>query len=316
MLKCGILHITAATRLRCASSKLTPVGRQLRVAAGRYMKLHIKGEKMNTLPKIKILSLFLFATSLFVFLSCGIFDSEELKPIEGNIIFSVQEGYRDHSSISEPSIMLSMVTEKIYPCCNWSIISEITVQSYKISIDFFGIYVPEICLTALGPAQSTSFLDISEGEYSLYFSYGGVTDRYVLTVTDSSIKISGNVSQFTKPKFKLFWRYPPNSFVYLCGTTTETLWICEDFLDTLLSEINLGEFQFPDSGEIPYPRSSDGHYYDMPAKYFFYIKDEDFDKAGEILKSYTQNVIAQYSGIGISLISWKNKKYLSWLFDS
>ena len=58
-----------------------------------------------------------------------------------------------------------------------------------------------------------------------------------------------------------------------------------------------------------------GHHYDMPAKYFFYEKDEDFDKAGEILKSYTQNVIAQYSGVGISLINWKNKKYLSWLFD-
>ena len=251
-----------------------------------------------------------------IFLSCGIFDPEKLKPIEGNIIFSIQEGYRDHDSISEPSIMLSMATEKICPCCNWSIISEITMHGNKISIDVLGIYVPEICFTAVGPAQSTSFLDISEGKYSLYFSYRGFTDRYVLTVTDSSIKITGDVSQFTKPKFKLFWRYPPNSFVYLCGTTTETSWICEDFLDTLLSEINLEEFQFPDSGEIPYPRSSMGYYYDMPAKYFFYKKDEDFDKAGEILKSYTQNVIAQYSGIGISLISWKNKKYLSWLFDN
>jgi hypothetical protein len=48
------------------------------------------------------------------------------------------------------------------------------------------------------------------------------------------------------------------------------------------------------------------HYYDIPAKYFFYKKNEDFDKVGEILKSYTQNVIVQYSGIGISLISWKN----------
>ena len=273
---------------------------------------------MNTLSKTKTLGLFLFIIFLFASLSCGIFDSseKELKPIEGNIIFSVQEGYTNYDSISEPSIMLLMVTEKTYPCCNWSIISDIAVQSNKISIDFLGIYVPEICLTAFGPAQSTSFLDISEGEYSLYFSYRGITDRYFLTVTDSFIKITEDVSQFTKPKFKLFWRYPPHSFVYLCGTSTETSWICEDFLDTLLSEINLEEFQFPDSGEIPYPRSSMGHYYDMPAKYFFYKKDEDFDKAGEILKSYTQSVIAQYPGVGISLTSWKNNEYLSWLFDN
>ena len=269
------------------------------------------------------MALFLFALSLLVFLSCNTFDSsgkeprpKELRPIEGKIIISIHEGYQDHDSISEPSIMLSMATEKIYPYFNWSIPSKITVGSNKISIDLLGIHVPELGLPAIGPAKFTSFLDISEGEYLLYFYYRGVIDRYVLTITDSSIEITEYVSQFTKPKFKLFWRYPPNSFVYLCGTTTETSWICEDFLDTLLSEIDLEEFQFPDFGEIPYPRSSDGHYYDMPAKYFFYKKDDDFDKAGEILKSYTQNVIAQYSGIGISLISWDNKKYFSWLFNN
>jgi hypothetical protein len=273
---------------------------------------------MNTLPKIKTLALFSFITSLLIFLSCDTFDSSgnEIRPIEGNIIFSIKEGYENHNSISEPNIMLSMATEKIYPCFNWSIISEITVWSDKILIDLLDIHVPEICLTALGPARSTSFLDISKGEYSLYFSYKDVTDRYVLTVTDSSIKITEDGSQFTKPKFKLFWRYPPNSFVYLCRTTTETSWICEDFLDTLSSKIAIEEFQFPDSGEIPYLHSSDGHYYNIPAKYFSYKNDGDFDKAGVILKSYTQSVIVKYSGVGISLINWKNKKYHSWLFDN
>lgn len=249
-------------------------------------------------------------------LSCGIFDSADIRPIEGNIIFSVKEGYEHYDSISEPSIMLSMTTEKIYHCYNWSIISEITIMSNKILIDFLGIYVPLVCLRAFGPATSTSFLNISNGEYSLYFSYMNDTDGYILTVTDSFISITDDVSHFTEPEFNLFWRYPPNSFVYLCGTTIETSWICEDFLDTLLSEIDLEEFQFPDSGEIPYPRSSMGHYYDMPAKYFFYEKDEDFDKAGEILELYTRNVIAQYSGVGISLINWKKKGYFSWLFDN
>ena len=272
---------------------------------------------MNTLPKIKMLALFLFATSLLLSPGCDIFDSSEgtLRPIEGNVVFSIQERYKDHALIAEPSIMLSMVTEKIYPCCNWSILSEMAVRNNEIFIDFLGIYVPEGCLTALGPAISSSFLEISTGEYSIYFSYRNITDKYFLFVTDSSIKITEDTSQFTKPKFELFWRYPPKSFAYLCGTTTETFWICEDLLDTLLSKINLEEFQFPDSGEIPYPCSSAGHYHDMPAKYFFYEKDEDFDKAGKILKSYTQNVIMQYSGVGISLISWKNKRYLSWLFE-
>jgi len=273
---------------------------------------------MNMSYQIKTFGFFLFATFLFLFLSCGIFDTTKnvLKPIEGNVLFSIQETYQDYNAISEPSIMLSLVTEKMYPCCNWSILSETAVRSNEISIDVLGIYVPQGCYTAFGPATYRSFLDISTREYSVYFSYRNIIDRYFLIVTDSSVKITEDTSQFTKPKFGLFWRYPANSFAYLCGTTTETSWICEDFLDTLLSEINLEEFQFPDSGQIPYPCSSGGHHCNMPAKYFFYEKDEDFDKAGDILRSYTQNVIMQYSGIGISLISWKNKRFDSWLFDN
>jgi len=267
---------------------------------------------MNTLSKMIITVLFSIAVFVFIFQSCDISNSDKLRPIEGNIIFSVQERYKDYESISEPSIMLSMVTEKIFGCYNWSIISEITVDRNKILLDFLGIYAPKICATALGPARSTSFLNISEGEYSLYFSYRGVTDRYVLNVSDSSIKITEGVSQFTEPKFKLFWRYPPNSFAYLCGTTTETSWMCDVFLDTLFSEIMLEEFQFPDSGEIPYPCSTSGYYYNAPVKYFLYEKDEDFDRAGEILKAYTHEVIEQHMGIGISLINRKNKRYYSW----
>lgn len=271
---------------------------------------------MNISSQIRPFGFFLLATSL-LFLSCGVFDSSEgeLKPIEGNLIFRFEEGYQDHGGISEPSIRLSMVTEKTYPCYNWSIRSQVMVQNREILVRVFGVYVPEVCATAIGPAAWSSFLDISTGEYSVYFSYRDMTDRYSLVVTDSSLEITEHISQFTKPKSELLWRYPPNSFTYLCGTTTETSWMCQDFLDTLLGEIDLKEFQFPDSGEIPYPCSSAGHHYNTPATYFFYERNEDFYKAGEIMKSYTQNVIMQHSGIGISLIGWKNQRHLSWLLD-
>ncbi len=272
---------------------------------------------MNISSQIRPFGFFLLATALLL-LSCGVFDSSEgeLKPIEGNLIFRFQEGYQDHGGISEPSIRLSMVTEKTYPCCNWSIRSQVMVQNREILVRVFGIYVPEVCYTAFGPAMSQSFLNISTGEYSIYFSYRNVTDRYSLTVTDSSIEITEHASHFTRAKSELLWRYPSNSFAYLCGTTTETSWMCQDFLDTLLGEIDLEEFQFPDSGEIPYPCSSAGHHYDTPARYFFYERDEDFDKAGEILRSYTQDVIMPQLGIGISLIGWKNQRHLSWLLDN
>jgi hypothetical protein len=208
-----------------------------------------------------------------------------------------------------------MTTEKIYGCCNFSIMSEILKVGNNITVKLLGINMPPICFTSLGPALSREFLNISRGNYSLDFIYGFLRDSYELIVTDSSIEVIKTISQFTEPEFKVFWRYPPNSFVYLCGTTTETSWICQDFLNALVSEIGLEEFHFPDYGEICYQRSSMGHYYDMPARYFVYDKEEDFARAGQILEAYTKGVIVNYSGVGLSLENWKGEFFYSWLFD-
>lgn len=283
----------------------------LPLSYNRCSKLHLTKGVIYMISKINISFLFIIPL-LVAFLGCDLIypvkKQTSLNSVEGNIIFSVKEGYEKNDS--EPKIMLSMFTEKIYSCANYRIIPDIEVQGNEIFVNILGIEVPDICLTALGPATSVSFLNISNGKYSLYFSCEGRTDKYILTVTDSSIQVfedATDTSRFTKPGFKLYWRYPRNSFVYSCVTTYETSWICQDFLDTLLSQIRLREFQFPDSGVIPYPRS---------ARYFIYEKEEDFDKAGEILKSYTKRVISRYSGVGIALINWKNKFYYSWLFEN
>lgn len=255
----------------------------------------------------------LFAACFFV--SCS---TRTLESIEGRIMFQVWEDYTQYDCNCEPSLVLSMETEKIYPCCNYTIKSEIKRSGSTITVKFLGIHMPEVCLTALGPAASKHFLDLREGIYSLIFVNGFAVNTYLLNVKPDVIEVGSMmpISHFTEPKIRIYWRYPRNSFVYLCGTMTETAWICSDFLSLLLKEIDLEEFQFPDYGEICYPRSSEGHYNDMPAKYFIYKSEADFDKAGEILKSYAKSVLSHYSGVGLSLTNWKNKFYYSWLFTS
>jgi hypothetical protein len=257
-----------------------------------------------------------FVLFFIVFWGCGIIESgESLRPIEGKINFRVEEGYESYNSVSEPKVMLTMSTEKIYGCFNYTIQSRISILGNIILVDVSGIFMPEVCFTALGPARSRSVLPISPGQYSLRFSWNGKKDRYALTLTDSSIAIAQQEANFTNPTADLFWRYPQSSFAYLCGALVETSWICDDFLDTLRSEISLEEFRFPEFGVIPYADSSNGHYYNMPAKYFIYNSEEDFDKAGDLLKAYAKRVTKNYSGVGLSLINWKNLQYLSWLYD-
>lgn len=234
-------------------------------------------------------------------------------PIEGNIIFKVLEGHKEPHCNCIPGIMLYMETEKIYGCYNFSIMSEILQTGNNLTVKLLGIYIPDICLTALGPARSKKFLYIPRGQYTLNFLHEFAVDRYVLIITDSAIKVFKVDSIITNPEFEVFWRYPPNSFAYICGTTPETSWIYQDFIDTLSSEIDLEEFQFPAYGQICYPSSSQGHHQDMPARYFLYNNEGDFDKACKILKRYYQRVIVNYSGVGINLINWMDKSYYSWL---
>jgi hypothetical protein len=269
---------------------------------------------MQRTSKIKILIFTLVVLSIIFLFSCKIDKPtySEFHPLEGKIIFNLIERYENYNEVGDPKIMLSMRTEKIYPCFNYSIITEVLHLGKEISVVISGVYIPNVCLTALGPARYQTFLDLSVGEYLLSFSYRGAVDQYVLKVSDSSIEIACKDSSFTRLQFPLFWRYPPKSFAYLCGTATETKWICDDFLDTLQSNIKLEEFQFPDSGVIPYPTSSMGYYSDMPAKYFLYEKEEDFDDAIELLERYSQEVIVNYKGVGVSLINWRNKNYGSW----
>jgi len=236
-------------------------------------------------------------------------------PIKGKIFFKVVEGHREPYCDCEPEIILSMWTEEIFGCCNFHIESEMLRMGNNITINLLGIYMPSVCLTALGPASSSEFLDLPEGVYSLNFVHRFDLDRYDLIVSDSSLEVIRKNARFTEPEVEVFWRYPPNSFVYFCGTLTETSWICQDFLNILLSEVNLQEIYFPDFGEACYPRSSMGHYYDMPARYFLYESEEDFDRAGEVLEAYTHAVIENYSGVSLSFMNWKDKHYASWLFD-
>lgn len=230
--------------------------------------------------------------------------------------FSIGEGYISSDSVSNPIFILKMKTDKIYGCCNFKIHTKTTFVSNTIEIEILGVLIEgDICLTALGPARTSMFLDLTEGDYYLHIKEGGTLDKFHISIYEDKLEIFKVNSEFCDPIFTLYWRYPKKSFVYLCGTTTETSWVCSDFLDSLQQYIDLSEFYFNDYGEICYPTSSQGHYYDMSAKYFYYEKEEEFDEAGRILEEYVKNHINPNIGIGISLINWKNKRYLSWMMD-
>ena len=254
-------------------------------------------------PRIVIIAVFLIST--FLATHCSISD---LLPLQGKILFGVMESQRSSDCNCVPDITLVMKTEQIYGCLNFQIKTDMSRSGGQIDLKILGIKSPEgYCLTALGPATARQVLDLPAGTYALNLYYNYAVDRYHLIINADSLQVVSTVSFFSQPEFTVFWRFPPNSFVYLCGTMTETSWICDDFLARLLGEVDLEEFNFPDYGEIPYPRYSEGYYYNAPGRYFKYDREEDFDRAGDLLKSYAASITVNYQGVGISLANWKGR---------
>jgi hypothetical protein len=254
-----------------------------------------------------------FSICLFI-AGCGILGqdgSSNCAPIEGPVIFRIVEDHIPLYDERNPEIWIFMETEKIYGCMNFTINTNIEFREDTISVELLSIYQPGVCLTALGLATFNTSLALEPGEYCLLFYSMAKTDVYNLEVTDSSIRVQEQIAEVTIPEDNLAWRYPQNSFAYDCRTTEETAWICSDFYDSLMTIGNLREFNFPDSGLIPYPVSSQGHYYNHDVFYFLYDNEADFDLVGAKLEAYNEAVISQYIGVSIYIVNWRNKWYRS-----
>jgi hypothetical protein len=232
---------------------------------------------------------------------------------EGRILFAVSESYPGGKEGVEPSLFISMETEKIYPCCNYSIETFFQRVGSLLSVEARGIYKPDFCLTALGPALWGDFLELEEGVYSMELMDGTQKNVFELTVTQDALTVAGaSGGGFALPKSTVFWRYPRNSFAVLCGTMDDSAWIYEDFLSRLRVAVELREIEFPAYGELGYPRAPEGHHVDHPARFFTYAEDSDFQASGEVLRAYIRDVIGQPQGVSIRLLNWKNESFRSW----
>ena len=254
----------------------------------------------------------LLSAVLVLFAACA---QKNITAREGRLFFAVHEAYPGGKEGVEPSLLLSMETEKIYGCCNFIIDAFIHHLGSLLSVDIRGILQPDICLTALGPACLGHFLELEEGVYSLEFMDGLQKNVFELTVTQDSMTVaeaSGSGLGFALPKYTVFWRYPRNSFAILCGMMNDTAWIYEDFISRLRAAVELQEIEFPAYGELGYPRAPQGHHVNHPARFFSYAEESDFQAAGDVLRAYVRDVIGQPQGVSIWLLNWKNESFRSW----
>lgn len=253
--------------------------------------------------------------SLICIVSCDLLAPGNRLPVwtEGPVIFRISEAYESYGTEQDPVLYLTMQTEKIYGCCNFSIAADIDFTPDVITVSLREVIKPEICLTALGPALFREPFPVPPGTYTFTVRTADSTDTHTLVITDSSVVIRPGSTGISRPDTTLLWRFPRRSFAAVLGTTTETAWMCEAFIDSLKGLPALREFHFPDSGLIPYPTVSSGYWHNEPARYFTYSSEANFDTAGAVLSRFSRSVIGTQQGIGFFLVNWRNKWYRSWM---
>lgn len=230
--------------------------------------------------------------------------------IDQEILFMPQEVYSTNEA-QEPELKLSLISSENFPCFNYGIASSQFMKGDELIVRFDQIIKYDLCLMAFGPA--TSIIDLPPMIKKLTFINGNRIDQYSIDITEKSIAISSLKHEFTSSLYENTFRLPENSFAFVCGTNTDNGHIYTDFMALLEQNPAFTEFEFEGEGRIPYPVSSSGNWLNFPSRYFIYDDIEAFYDLATVLNDFTATNIEENSGVTISLNSWNNIHYYSWI---
>ncbi|MCK0157649.1 hypothetical protein MWU65_10690 [Cellulophaga sp. F20128] len=242
-------------------------------------------------------------------------ESEYSEFITGNLIeteinFMPEEIYNTNE-LQKPSLKLKLMSSEIFPCVNYSLSTTEFTKGSELIIRFDEIIEPGICLTAFGPA--ISYIDLPLNINEITFINGNTIDKYSLKINQDKISITLIENNFTSSLYDKTFRIPENSFAYVCGTNTNNTDIYSDFSEIIEQIPDFIEFEFEGDGRIPYPETTNGNWVNHPSKYYKYSNFEEFNNLANLLNDYSSQNIEENSGVTISIYSWNNIKFYSWI---
>lgn len=215
------------------------------------------------------------------------------------------------------TLQLYCLTERIYNCSNYGIKNKFNKSSDNINIDFKGILVYDMCLTALGPA--TTIIDLgtlSNGTYHLNINVESMKSEGQLIITSDSYSIE----LFNQKQIKLIntplRRIPTNTIWGTVGYhTSSTSTLVQTFIDSLqllgataktYSPGDYGYFKINPNGQILPPENHGNHF----------IQPFIFDFSGNtsVLKNLVRNYGKNYGdSLSIRLYTTKGEILRSWI---
>jgi hypothetical protein len=235
--------------------------------------------------------------------------SGEMAKIGGGVSFGIVETHRFHdNAMGEPELALFLETEEPFGCVNYTLDIDVEAEGQDIFVTLHGVSEPDVCLTAIGPALSYTPLPLSDGVYTLHFSYSGERESYQVSISDQSIDVSPAKGEFTRRQDERLWRYPERSFALVCDVEESGADVCTSLKSLLVSQIDLSEIWFSDEGRNPYPPDGEEAGHDWRGSYFQLAQGEEFPLVRQVFCSF----VSSHPDVNAYLSSWKNELVVSW----
>jgi hypothetical protein len=253
---------------------------------------------------------------LGILTACGEHTSKvDVIPISGKVFLQVREAYPYESGMGEPVPYLFLQTEEYFECWNYEIMSTFLRGRGGVEITIRGASLGYFCLFMDGPAKGQFPLDPTSREQTIRVVHNGSVNTFVLHIHDSSMFLTAVEAQTVVHDSSLIWRYPMHSMRFTCGTSSTDSSSCSEFMDALLSRLDLEEISRPSGGFWPFDTGDPGYPYMAPTRVFRYGREADFRLAGEILADYVADGINDREDVNMTLRNWRNEMYISWLLE-
>ena len=127
---------------------------------------------------------------ILILVLLGLSCSPEMAEPDGGVGSDIKITLREEDSEEGRRLLIISETTEIFPCYNYYLITKQRFRSDEITMTYSGISIPEICLTALGPARSEEYFNPENGAYSITFINSGVPNEGQLTVDDEKYVLS------------------------------------------------------------------------------------------------------------------------------
>ncbi len=215
-------------------------------------------------------------------------DLKGLDPILSDIKVTLLEELSDEGQ----DLKIRSETVELQPCLNFGLITEFRYAPEGLKIKYPGIYKPEICLTAIGPATSERVFPYENGTYEVEFVNEGVSNKGELVVDDEkySMELFSPINVFIEKE--TLYKIPENSYWGIIGYHEESSALLVQELMTELASQNVIFDEYSDgdygyfeiaNGEMQLPELH-GYWFAEPVIFQF---EGDIEQLKEIVLKFT-----------------------------